>query len=34
MDFTYKTNHYKISLIEIVGVISTEKTYYVEFSRG
>lgn len=31
IDSTYKTNVYKLPLLEIVGVTSTEKTYYVGF---
>lgn len=32
LDSTYKTNLYKISFFEIVGVTSTNKTYYVAFA--
>lgn len=28
---TYKINKYRLSLLEIIGVISTEKIYYVGF---
>ncbi|XP_050916349.1 protein FAR1-RELATED SEQUENCE 6-like [Lathyrus oleraceus] len=32
IDSTYKTKNYRLPLLEIVGFISTEKTYYVGFS--
>src|SRR3954464_8607576 len=32
MDSTYKTNKYRLPLLEIVGVISTDKTYSVGFA--
>jgi len=32
MDSTYKTNMYRMPLFEIVGVTSTNMTYYVAFS--
>ena len=32
IDSTYKTNKYKLPLLEIVGVTSTEKTYSVGFA--
>ncbi|PNX75693.1 protein FAR1-related sequence 5-like, partial [Trifolium pratense] len=32
MDSTYKTNSYSMSLLQIVGVTSTEKTYSVGFA--
>ena len=32
MDSTYKINVCKMSLFEIVGVTSTEKTYYIGFA--
>ena len=32
LDSTYKTNKYRLSLLEMVGVTSTEKTYSVGFA--
>ncbi|XP_050896317.1 protein FAR1-RELATED SEQUENCE 6-like [Lathyrus oleraceus] len=32
IDSTYKTNKYRLPLLEMVGVTSTEKTYYVGFA--
>ncbi|XP_058763853.1 uncharacterized protein LOC131637287 [Vicia villosa] len=32
LDYTYKTNKYRLSLFEMVGVTSTEKTYAVGFA--
>src|SRR4051812_8468770 len=32
MDSTYKTNKYKLPLLEIVGVTSTDKTYSAGFA--
>ena len=32
IDSTYKTNKYKLLLLEIIGVTSTEKTYSVGFA--
>ena len=32
MDTTYKTNKYRLSLLEIVGVTSTGLTFYVAFA--
>ena len=32
LDLTYKTNKYRLPLLEMVGVTSTEKTYSVGFS--
>lgn len=32
IDTTYKTNKYKLPLLEIVGITSTEKTYSAGFA--
>lgn len=32
LDSTYKTNKYRLPLLEMVGAISIEKTYFVGFS--
>lgn len=32
IDSTYKTNKYKLPLLEMIGVTSAEKTYSIEFA--
>jgi hypothetical protein len=32
MDFTYKTNLYRMSFFEIIGVTSTDMTYLISFA--
>ena len=32
LDSTYKTNKYRLPLLDMIGVTSTEKTYYVGFA--
>ena len=31
MDNTYKTNKYRMSLLEVVGIMSTDLTFFVAF---